>query len=260
MKTGLIHRPAPAAVPLLADRANLAAHAVPPERNWQRDVDVTDPLRNLDLGDCVPVAALRSIEVRLTTAGRSSWMPTGTDAVRLYGAWASYDPANPATDHGTDVVKAMTTWCTAGVLVVPGLLDIPQWTKLDPQNIDHIKLAIELTGGVLFSFALPLAVQYAPAWNVVPDGSVGAVKGGWADHRVFCGRYDADGVWGITWGQEIPISWAFVSAYAIAADAVLSWDWFEVTGVTPAGLMREALAADMRGLARGGRGPAPCPP
>jgi hypothetical protein len=248
MQTGLIHRPAPAAIPLLADRATLAAHAAPPERNWQAAIDMTDPLGNDVLGDCVEVAALRSIQVRLASTGRAVWTPTRTTAVGLYGAWGGYDPANPATDQGTDVVAAMTAWCATGVAVEPGLLDVPQWTKLDPANAGHIKLSIELTGGVLFSFNLPLAVQDAPAWTMTPDGSAALRPGSWAEHRVFCGRYDADAAWGITWGMEVPISWAFVAAYALAADAVVSWDWFGVTGITPAGLTREALAADMAQL------------
>lgn len=248
MQTGLIHRPQPAAVPLLAARSDLGSLVPPVYCNYQSDIDTSDDLGNDTYGCCVPVAALRSVQIRI--ARRVRWAPTIAQVFSLFHEWQpAFDPAAPNAEVGTDVNVAMTAWCKSGVHVLAGLLDIVQWTKIDPKNADHIRKAIYLTGGVLFSFNLPKAITGESVWDCAPGADPDTQPGTFAAHRVFAARYDADGVYGITWGLEVPITWDFIAAYGLAVDAVLSWDWFDITGLSPARMNSAQIDADMAALA-----------
>ena len=239
LPTGLVHQEPPAGVPQLAAQVDLAAHATPAERNWQFGLDFTNSLKNDVVGDCVPVSALRAAQIRLAVSGRALWDPTDLDADVLYENWGNgYRPLDSSTwQVGTDVNNAMKRWCVDGVLVKPGLLDVVRWLKVDWTQPDHLKKAIDLVGPLCFSFALPRAIQGKAAWDFTPNRlDPATAAGSYALHRVCTAKFDPDGVYGITWGLEVPISWAFIEAYGVAADATPAWDWFETTGVMPSGL------------------------
>jgi hypothetical protein len=249
-RTGLIHRPTPDGVPLLADRANLGGAPKASVDWYAKMAPCTDPLGNDELGDCFEAAALRSIQLRLANAMGSEWVPTRDEAVLLYRAWAGYNPADAATDVGTNGVEAMRKWCANGVLVNPQLRDIPAWTKVDPGNLAHIKLAIELTGSVQLSLNLPKVAMETSEWTMTPGVDPATAAGSEGAHRVMCGKFDADAYWIATWGEIIPASAGFLESYLIAVDAVVAWDWFEATDMLSAsGLNRTQLAGDMTLLA-----------
>jgi hypothetical protein len=243
-RTGAVHRAAPASVPLLAAHANLVAMAPSAGTDWQSRLTLGDPLGNDTLGNCVPCAQLRAEQLFVANAMASSWTPTAADAIALYELDAGYQPGNPATDQGTDTATAMSRWCSQGYAINDQTLDVPRWTKLDPGNLDHIRIAVDTLGSVLLTLNLPRAAMPLDEWTIVPTSDPDTAPGSEGGHRVMCGRHDSDGLWLVTWGLQMLASPGFLAAYCIAADAVVSRRWIEATGLSPAGLDLAHLDAE----------------
>ena len=242
--TGALHRDAPATVPLLSARANLAAMAPSAGIDWQSRLVLGDALGNDTLGNCVPCAQLRAEQLMVFNAMGSQWVPSAGAAIQLYMMLTGYRPGNPGSDLGTDTATAMNGWTTYGYRVNDQLEDVPHWTRLDPANQDHHRIAIDTLGCVLITLALPRAVMELDEWTLTPDGSPDRVPYSEGGHRVMCGRHDADGFWLVTWGQQIFASPAFLAAYTVGVDAVVSRRWIEATGLSPDGLDFDALVGE----------------
>ena len=243
-RIGAIHRAAPASIPLLAARANLSAMAPSTGTDWQSRLTLGDPLGNDTLGNCVPCAQLRAEQLIVANAMGSAWTPSATDAIALYEVDGGYQPGNPATDLGTDTATAMARWCGQGYAINAQLDDVPHWVSLDPSNLYHQKIAIDTLGGVLLTLNLPRAAMRLDEWTITPGSNPDTAPGSEGGHRVMSGRHDSDGLWLVTWGVQMLATPAFLQAYCIAADAVVSRLWIETTGLSPAGLDLDQLAAE----------------
>ena len=212
---GANHRPAPQRTPRLA---SLSLFETPPPAsvNYHAAIDLTDrdALGNDAMGNCVPCAALRGVQLRRATLWGDAWQPSRDLAVGLYQDWTGY-PASG--DRGTDTVDACTRRTQKGIRLSDDLLDIGPWFVLNPHNIDHVKIAIQKARAVEFTLALPMSAQdVSRPWDVVP----GSPRDG--NHRVVSGRYDDEFLWLITWGFEQRIAWPSYLAWVLAADVVLS--------------------------------------
>lgn len=255
---GAIHQPAPDAVPHLSARAALSRMTAPASADWHAKMPAdADALGNDAIGNCVPCAASRSIQMRRVNAWGDTWKPTADLTETLYRKWAAWD-GTAATDLGTDTAAAMMAWANQGIRAPADSqsLDIPWWCQVAPTNVDHVKLAIATTGPVQVTLAMPNAWQeHEDVWDVPSSGldSPSGQPGGWGSHRVCSGRYDADGtMWVLSWGIYIPVTPQAWAAYTLAVDVTLSRDWLNATGLSPAGLDLLALQSDMAALAGGG--------
>jgi hypothetical protein len=247
MRCGAIHRAPPAGIQPVTARATLSTP--PGSCNYHSRMILGDALGNDVLGNCVEIAQLRSIQLRLANAMGTNWIPTRDMAVALYSEYAGYDPAKPETDQGSDVASAMLAWCQRGYEVNPQLLDIPAWLTVDPAQPDHMKAAIHAAGCVLLTLSLPqAAIDDTTAWDFVPASDPDTVPGTAGSHRVMCGRYDKDSFWLVSWGMEIPASPGFIAAYGLGADIPIVWDWFQATGLSLPGLDRWQVEADLAHL------------
>ena len=243
-KTGAIHRPAPASVPLLSARASLDRMAPAAATDWQSRLTLGDALGNDRYGCCVEAAQTRAEQLIICNAMGSGWTPTTMDALGLYAMLTGFNPETGLPDDGTDTAAAMTRWCSLGYEINPQLEDVPHWVSLDPANLDHQRIAIDTLGCVLLTLALPKAVMELDEWTLTPDGTPDRAPYSEGGHRVMCGRHDGDGLWLVTWGQQIFASPAFLAAYTVAADAVVSRRWTEATGLSPAGLDWDRMTAE----------------
>ena len=87
----------------------------------------------------------------------------------------------------------------------------------DFTNVDHVKSAIYLFGGVFLGVSLPQSAeaQFPGEWIVVPGSSI---VGG---HCVVAIGYDETGVYLVTWGTVIKATWEWFLKYVDEAYAVL---------------------------------------
>jgi hypothetical protein len=248
-KLGAIHTPAPPAIRPLAARAHLALMTPPRSADWLAACPADgDPLGNDAVGNCVPCAELRTIQVRRANARGDSWRPTRDKAFALYAALTGFNPMTGLPDDGTDTAMGMASWATGGIRIDEQNLDVVCWATVDPADAAHIAIAIGHTGPVQVSLALPKAAEDLAVWSQPPGNGAGWEPGSWGCHRVIAGKFDGLERVCRTWGQDVVIHPAFWSAYVVAVDATLSREWMEATGLAPSGLDWDALQADLTGL------------
>ena len=86
-------------------------------------------------------------------------------------------------------------------------------------------------------------------WVVPPGGPVGdAAPNPDNGHCIPAVSYDAEGLTAVTWGASKSMSWQFFDAYADEAFAVVSHNFIERTGQTPAGFSLATLEQDLAQL------------
>ena len=198
---GAIHRPPPAHVPLLANRARLDLMLAPPSCDWHKAAPPNgDALGNDSIGNCVTCWDYQEERIRLANSMGDTWKPTAAMTIARYSRLTGYDPATGQPDDGTDTAVDTADLCSRGLEINDQLLDVPHWTLLDPTNLEHMKIAIAHFGAVAMTLNLPIALQdldFAKAPGAGPDWVVGS----WGMHRVGSGKYDGDVFTTRTWGQ-----------------------------------------------------------
>lgn len=236
---GAIHRAAPAGTPLL--RASLAPTQPPAECRWDKLLDLTgddgqpDALGNDEVGNCVPCAALRQIQL-WTGDGRK---PTRDMAMNLLRAWDGTPEAGTYTDVAWD------RFASRGYPWGDQRKIVPRWTVVEADgvapNLLLLKRAIHALGGVLAVFNMPSSAMSTDPWTMPGSGdSVGS-------HAVLLAGYDLTAFYAISWGRVIPVGYAFLIARLQQASAFASDAWVRPDGQggarTPSGLSADELRA-----------------
>jgi hypothetical protein len=247
---GANFRPAPPSIAPLVARASLSRLVPRKSVNWfaKRKAD-GDPLKNNKLGCCCQAADYRRIEIDRAVLG-DEWRPTEVMVVGRYTE-TGYDPVTGANDNGTATDDDMIAWTTKGIIVNDQTLHIPHWCSVDPLNSDHVALAIDRTGPVLLTLALPRCWEDLSRWAQAP-GQGSDWQTGVGSHRVLAGAYEAVGgaLTVRTWGQDVELHPEWITRYCQAVDAVLSLAWFAAQPeLALPGLQWAELAQDMNALA-----------
>ena len=248
-RLGAIHRLPPISVPRLAARARLDMHLPKPETDWFQALPANGiELLNNRLGDCVPVSALWMGYLWRANAWSDTRYPVDDQAESLYSAWCGYDPLTGKPDDGCDTAQSMELWATKGIRMDDQTESVPQWTTVDPTNITHIRIAIDLLGPVRFTLNLPAAAQDLSVWRQTPGTGADWVPGSWGAHSVAVGRQDTQTFSARSWGADVVMSHEFVAAYLLAVDSMLDREWIRTTGLSPSGLDWNTLQADTAAL------------
>lgn len=248
MRLGALHRSAPAAVPLLANRARLDLMQAPAACDWHAAAPADgDDLGNKTYGCCVEAADFQLIRLRRANAWNDTWKPTEGDVLDRYTALTGFNPLTGQPDDGTLTDEDMKAWCSQGIRLDSQNLDVPKWCTIEPHEIEHVNLGIAHMGAVLITLDLPMGAQ-SLAWDKAPGQGADWVAGSWGQHRVISGKYDGASRTVRTWGQDLLMHPDFWQAYVLAVDVVLSRDWLRASGLAPAQLDYAQLDWDMAKL------------
>lgn len=190
---------------------------------------------NDQLGDCTCAAVDHFTQI--VTANSPSGMVTIPDAaiLKAYEDVGGYRPGDPSTDQGAVEMDVLNYWRKTGV----GGFKIDAFAALQPQNPDHIKLAIDMGGAVYIGVALPLTAQTQVVWTVDPKQGRKALPGSWGGHAIVVGAYDADGLTCVTWGQKKRMTWPWWYAYCDESYLPIS-ELRKIPGLDIAGLLAAA--------------------
>lgn len=218
-----------------------ALPAAPASVNWAAKVTNLGMMQNDSIGDCTLAGAGHAIQTDTANNG-SQVIVSDADIVTAYSAVTGYNPADPSTDQGAVETDVLNYWRKTGV----GGHKIFAYTALEPKNKDHIKLAVNLFGGVYIGLALPISAQSQDVWHVAPGGSSGsAAPGSWGGHCVEIIGYGPGGLKCITWGAVKAMTWGFWYDYCDEAYATLSQDWAVGTKQAPSGFTFAQLQTDL---------------
>ena len=211
----------------------------PSARDWTHGIANWGYMLNNTLSDCTIAGIGHAIQVWSANNGAEITIP---DPVILsyYEKWDGYNPADPSTDRGGIEIDVLKQWQKSG---------FDQHKLLafaDPvyTNLDEIRQAINLFGGVYIGLNLPNSAQTQEVWDVVPNGGPNAAAGSWGGHCVFVPAYDPNGFTCITWGAPKTMTNAFWLAYVDEAHTLLSQDWIDQQG-SPAGFNLDQLKSDL---------------
>ena len=208
--------------------------AAPVSVDYASEVTSWPMLANDVHGDCTCAAAGHLVLGWSAREGHPKQV-TDDDVLGLYGL------VNHGVDDGAVCLDVLNAWRQTGLAGD----QIAAYAAVDISQPAHLRAALWLFGGLYLGVQLPLAVQGADAWTVVP-GSPGCDPGSWGGHAVSVHGYDAEGLTVVTWGRTLRCSWEFLAAYCDEAYAVLDeTDWL---GDVP-GIDLEQLRADLAAVA-----------
>jgi hypothetical protein len=202
---------------------------------------------NDSIGDCTCAAAGHLIMEWNANAGRSV-TPSDHDIVAAYAEITGYDPATGANDNGAVETDVLNHWRQSGIAGHK----IMAYVALEPQNLEHVRDAVDLFLGCYIGLALPVSAQQQDVWSVPPGGAHGdGAPGSWGGHAVPVVAYDTHGLTVITWGQPKVMTWQFWTVYCDEGYAVLSEDFLTAgpSGpVAPNGFDLQALEKDLEAV------------
>lgn len=204
---------------------------------------------NDQLGDCTCAAVGHAIQVWSLNANGTEVTLPDQAILQAYEQVSGYDPNTGANDNGAVETDVLNLWRQQGIAGHA----ISAYVAINPKNLDHVRLAAYLFGGVYIGIALPLLaqqqLQQGQVWDAPRFRRWGnAASGSWGGHAVFTPMYDGSSLTCITWGGLQQMTNLFWNRYVDEVYAVLSPDWM-VNNESPAGFDLQTLMSDLQAVA-----------
>jgi hypothetical protein len=235
-------------------RYNKALPAAPAAVDWTKGItnwgmmlngpDPNNPPSAPDgLSDCTIAGAAHAVQVWSANLGTEISIPDSAIEI-AYEHWDGYNPADPSTDQGGVELDVLKLWRQQGFAGHKLL------AFADPQvaNLEEVRQAINLFGGVYTGLMLPITAQTQDVWDVGDINDPNTEPGSWGGHCVFVPKYDPNDFTCITWGALKKMTVAFWNEYCDEAHALLGADWLGAKG-SPLGFNQAQLMADLKEVA-----------
>lgn len=199
-------------------------------------------MANDTVGDCFFAGQAHQSMLLKRASGFLSPIFTDQDVLAAYSACTGYDPNNPNSDQGTDVVDGLKFMQTTGVKDAIGQAHvIGPYVAAKVGSWDELMLGIMLFGFVGVGLELPQSAEdqfQKQPWSVV-DGS--EIIGG---HYVpAVGRNALGNAVVVTWGAQQEMTQAFYEKYNDESVIIVSKERLNAQGVSPQGFNYDALVA-----------------
>ena len=216
--------------------------ATPAAFDWSQKngANLTYPMLGNDrYGDCVFASACHLIG---TWTGQTGTQEAITDAEALdaYSRFTGFDPRNPSSDGGANMLDVAKRWAK-GEAIAGHVLKA--FVAVDTKRLDLVAAAENLFGGLWTGWALPLAWQGADEWQAGPSTQGQWAPNSWGGHAVSKLLF-SPAMYGVkTWTQNMPVTPAAFDTYCGEAYALISQDmWAQLTGGRcPAGVDLQKL-------------------
>jgi hypothetical protein len=218
-------------------------------RGWEYAVPPAqlDVLGNDEFGDCAEAGAAHLIQVETANTG-NPLHATRQQTLDLYSAVTGFDPNDPSTDQGTDLLSLLQYWKSEGISVTDAKGNVVKhkilgWASLDISSVAQMRYANDVFGGTYLGINCPQSAEDDTSnWLVVPKSPI---IGG---HCVNGTGQGKAGGHLISWGLNIPFNWAFLMTYLDEGYVVVSNAWLDGQGKSPSGLDLNGLLAAMKSL------------
>jgi hypothetical protein len=195
---------------------------------------------NDKIGNCTCAAAGHGIQLWTFLATRKEVTVSDSSILKAYEDVGGYIINQPSTDNGANMLDVQNYWRSTGIEGHK----IDAYVSLDLNNINYIKLGIQLFGYLNIGVAMPISAQRQGTWRVV-NGSDGE-PWGWGGHDVILTDYDRFGLGCVTWGYRQRMTWDFFLKYCEERYAILSKDWLRTNStISGSGFDWSTLQADL---------------
>ena len=216
------------------------AARAPASCNQATPASYAGTLGNTTAGDCTIAGALRLMQSWSSRTTATPLAFTDQQALSIYSTLSGYDPSTGANDTGLVETDVLDYWSKSNF---EGNT-LAGYSAINPQDVEHVKQAIWVYGGVYLGLSLPETAEQQTAagqpWDLV--WYYPRVLGG---HCVVGLEYDENYIYVGTWGVRQPVSWGFFARYFDAAYAPADSLWIGADGRTPGGLGMDGLTADL---------------
>jgi hypothetical protein len=154
-------------------------------------------LGNDTVGDCVIAGACHSLMLQAERAGKIINF-TDASAIQTYSDATGYDPNDPSTDQGTDMVAFGDFWKNTGILDDSGNRHkIVEWIALDTITLPELREALWVFKAVMLGMQFPQSAMDQFNNNEVWSSPISSIEGG---HCIMqASRYTWDNI--VTWNQ-----------------------------------------------------------
>jgi len=217
--------------------------APPAKVDWTKGQSNWGMMKNDALGCCTIAGCAHAIQVWSQALGKEITL-SDDNVIAMYEKWDGYNPNDPNTDCGGIELDVLTDWRQQGFFGH----GLNAFVSVNPKNLQEVKQAINLFGGVYIGVALPLSAQEQNTWDVVTNEPTLTAPGSWGGHCVYVPTYDEKTLTCITWGQTKTMTNAFWNEYVDEAYALLGTDWISATGTDPEGMTQQLLTFLMQDL------------
>jgi hypothetical protein len=207
---------------------------------------------NDQLGCCTISGLGHAQQVVTQVAGKYMWTPPDAAILDKYQKWCGYIVGQPDTDQGGVELDVLNSFRKSKFWNH----HLHAFCDVAPLHINHVKLAIELFGGVYIGVQLPISAQGQQIWDLSGDSTINQ-PGSWGGHAVFLPKYVTDSkgqttFTAISWGENYEITekfWKYVDPemgpYIDEVHVLLLNDWTRWKGA-PSGFDLETLETDFR--------------
>lgn len=211
--------------------------------DWASKVQ-TWPMYDNDRIGCCTCAGLGHAVQAWTTYGKGDTVTLPLSAViGLYSAVSGYDPRTGANDKGAIEQNVLAYVQKYGI----GGHKIRAFAQVNHKDLNEMKLALEFFGTVYVGFQVPQSAEIEFHANQVWDVRPGSpIVGG---HAVDIQKWDADYIYCVTWGRLQAMTPEFWLSYGDEAWVIITDDWLNDKGLSPAGLNVVELLKEFDALA-----------
>lgn len=225
-----------------SDYRPAAAPAVPPRADFVSAVPEWPMYGNDERGDCTIAGGGHMIESWTLYAQGHEVSVTDDDVLHAYEAVSGYDPATGANDNGANELEVLKYWRRVGI----GGHRIAAFMRVNVHNHREVQAAIATFGGIYTGLRVAESAenQFAAGdhWHVDPGPAGRNILG---LHCVPVLAYDPANLTCVTWAKAQPMTWHFWDTYFDEAWAIVTRDFLDAAGHSPAGLNLRQLLADL---------------
>lgn len=225
---------------------HVAVPPAPPECYYNLRLHPSDwkMMGNDSVGDCAIAAPAHQAFLSNSYTDAIA-NPTLDDVLNAYSAVSGYVRGDESTDNGCAMTDVWNYTSTVGI----GQYKIAGWVQIDHTNLEHVRQAIYVFGGIQIGVQLPNSAM--DQFNADEDWTVVANDGGIAGgHAIYgCGYPPTgDSIAIVSWGRALHASLDWLARYVDEMYAIVSLDWLAKSGVSPSHLNLAALKQDLLSL------------
>lgn len=213
-----------------------------PERyQWSKKASAHWGMMKNDIAGCCTCAAAGHMLQSWTANCGKELTISDDEVIKAYSDNSGYDARTGENDNGCVELDVLKYWRKTGI----GNHLIEAFVSVNLKNINHVKAAIYLFGGIYVGLALPASAQDQMLWDV--EFGDDSEPGSWGGHAVTIIDYDPHGLTCITWGKPQRMTWDFFKKYCDEAYAIISPDFF-AKNKAPNGIAIDELRKDLAAL------------
>ena len=212
------------------------AHALPkPKASAAWTAACKDPkmFGNDEWGDCVFAAVAHAIQTLSAVLGLEVTISTKT-VVDEYLAYTH------GVDDGAVLLEVLKILCSRGLF---GRKPALGFAAFDPSDHRLLAQCVDVFGGVIYGFGLPLSAQGKTVWDVV-DGPTG-VPWSWGGHAVYGGHHALQSVVVDSWAARIPATLPFVDKHSDEGFVIILEEFLDSERRSASGVLVDNLIADL---------------